>query len=83
MDRDHQLTSGTTGGPSSGLRPLERRELFLVIVAGIVAFVVSGIVLSPWPDLLGDEARRMGQFRWCMELLKSPIPLVLLCHKMT
>jgi hypothetical protein len=37
---------------------------------------VSGIVLSPWPDLLSDEARRMGQFRWCMELLKSLIPLV-------
>ncbi len=56
------------------VRPLKRRELGLSLVAGLATLVLSTLFLGPWPDLLGDEARRMGQFWWYVEFFKSFVP---------
>ena len=37
-------------------------------------FLLSGMILGPWPVLLGEEARQMGQLRWYAELFKSFVP---------
>jgi hypothetical protein len=34
-------------------------------------------LLGPWPDLLDQEARTMGQIRWYLEVLKSFVPVLL------
>jgi hypothetical protein len=58
-----------------GVRALSSWELGLSLVGGFATFVLSTIFLGPWPDLLGEEARQMGQLRWYLEFFKSVVPL--------
>jgi hypothetical protein len=65
------------GRAAPAARALRSRELVLALAAGAAVFVLSAFGLGPWPDLLGEDARRMGQMRWYVEVFKSLVPPVL------
>jgi len=56
------------------LRRLGRWELALAILTGAVTLVLSTVLLGPWPDMFGEEARQMGQLRLYVEFFKPLAP---------
>jgi hypothetical protein len=43
-------------------------------LAALVALYFSASLLSPWPDLLSDEAASWGPLVWHLEAFKTVVP---------
>ena len=57
--------------PARRLRALSRGELAAAFLTGVLVFALAAIVLSPYPELLGND--RLGPVRWTWEFFKPGV----------